>query len=341
MPDLEIRLVDPTDSDEMQTYQRLYEAAERAEFPDATVYTIDETIGLLTRESLGGIFRGYAAFAREDGRMVGEGVIVAETTSGLDQARLFVWVPPTERRRGVGSAMVEFLVTECVAMGRGVLQSNARFPFERRDDHPVLRFAARHGFALANLEVVRRLALPVDDGLLDALAAGAAPHHDGYRLRTVVGPIPAELAQGYCDAVNRLRVDAPSGDLVVGLGQRTPEVLADQDREIQASNRTRVTVFALDDADRVAAFTCAVDSGPDEPHIDQWATIVVPAHRGHRLGLAIKVAQTRVLQELFAEKRFVATENAESNTHMIAVNEALGYRAYALSGDFQRILPDV
>ncbi len=223
---------------------------------------------------------------------------------------------------------------------RSVLTALSRYPFAGRADHPYRRFAERHGFALANTEVERRLPLPVPRTRLDALAHQTAPHHTGYQLRTVIGPIPADLAQGYCDVQNRLRLDAPAGDLVVEEGRRTPAVVADQDVELQEQGRTRVTVFALDAAGAVVAFSCAIATATGEPHVDQWGTIVRADHRGHRLGLAVKVTQTRAIQDVFPEKRFVTTTNAESNAHMVAINEALGFERYALACDFQRILPD-
>ena len=77
----------------------------------------------------------------------------------------------------------------------------------------------------------------------------------------------------------------------------------------------------------------------DQPHVDQWGTIVRADHRGHRLGTAVKVALVRTIQEAFAGKAFIATTNAETNAYMVAINEALGFERYALAADFQRILP--
>jgi len=58
----------------------------------------------------------------------------------------------------------------------------------------------------------------------------------------------------------------------------------------------------------------------------QWGTLVSPAHRGHRLGLAIKVANLRLLQRTHPQITTVVTYNADVNAHMVAVNERLGYR---------------
>lgn len=335
-PTLDIRPVDPSDDAEMRVYQDIYEQAERAEFPDASVYTLEDTVVVLSRAPLGWFYRGYAAF--EVGRMVGEGLIVGHTVDNVRTARLWVWVPPPDRGRGVGSAIEEFLVKECRQLGRCILHSTAKYPFGGREDHPYRRFAERHRFTLANTQVERRLVLPVSESLLDSLAAHARMRHGDYQLRTVIGPIPPDLAQGYCGVHNRLALDAPGGELEVEQSRRTPQILADQDDEIVEQGRTRVTTLGLDTAATVVALTCSVVTATGEPHVDQWATIVLPDHRGHRLGLAIKVAQTGAIQQRFPDKRFVTTTNAETNAHMVAINEVLGFERCALVGEFQRIL---
>jgi len=230
-------------------------------------------------------------------------------------------------------------VRECRHLGRRILHSTAKYPYGGDADHPYRRFAERHGFSLANTQVERRLALPVSNSLLGSLATQARTRHGGYELRTVIGPIPSDLAQGYCDVHNRLTLDAPGGELQVEQSRRTPQILADQDDEIRERGRTRVTALGLDTTETVVALTCAVVAATGEPHVDQWATIVRPDHRGHGLGIAIKVAQIRSIQQRFPDKRFITTTNAETNAHMVAINEALGFEQYALVGEFQRILP--
>ena len=50
------------------------------------------------------------------------------------------------------------------------------------------------------------------------------------------------------------------------------------------------------------------------------------AHRGHRLGQLLKADMMRWLAEVEPQLETVDTFNAESNDHMVAVNERLGYR---------------
>ena len=59
-------------------------------------------------------------------------------------------------------------------------------------------------------------------------------------------------------------------------------------------------------------------------------------HRGHRLGLLLKAEMMRWLAEAEPQIATIDTDNAESNRHMIAVNERLGYRVVGRILQLQR-----
>ena len=54
--------------------------------------------------------------------------------------------------------------------------------------------------------------------------------------------------------------------------------------------------------------------------------------------MAVKCAQLRALSDGFPDKLFIDTTNAESNAHMVAINEALGFEVTQVYGDFQKRL---
>jgi hypothetical protein len=66
------------------------------------------------------------------------------------------------------------------------------------------------------------------------------------------------------------------------------------------------------------------DGTPDWGH--QEITAVARAHRGHRLGLLTKVAMLDLLAVREPQVAFIETWNGEANDHMVAINEALGFR---------------
>jgi hypothetical protein len=53
---------------------------------------------------------------------------------------------------------------------------------------------------------------------------------------------------------------------------------------------------------------------------------VIRSHRGHRLGLLVKTAMLGLLAAAEPQLEWIATGNAATNKHMIAVNEQLGYK---------------
>ena len=209
--------------------------------------------------------------------------------------------------------------------------------FAALDDEAMVGQAWVVGNTVANTHVERRQRLPMDEATLSRLEAEAAAGAATYRLQTVVGPIPAELAQGFCDIYNLLNVEMPTGAIELEAARRTPALLADQDEEILEQGRTRVTVLAFAPDGSTVAQTCAT-TGSVDTGVDQWSTIVRPDHRGHRLGLAVKTALTRTLQEGFPDHTYVRTQNAETNAPMVAINEAMGFEVHTVEGEFQHRL---
>ena len=75
----------------------------------------------------------------------------------------------------------------------------------------------------------------------------------------------------------------------------------------------------------------------ERPHLaGQHDTSVVRAHRGHRLGLLLKLEMLRWLDEAEPQVEQIDTWNAESNDHMVDVNETLGYRIMGRGLEYQK-----
>ena len=81
----------------------------------------------------------------------------------------------------------------------------------------------------------------------------------------------------------------------------------------------------------------AVDVDAPE-HSEQHDTSVVRDQRGHRLGLLLKAEMVLWLAEVEPRLETIDTWNAESNAHMIGVNERLGYHVLGREMQFQRRL---
>ena len=215
--------------------------------------------------------------------------------------------------------------------------SDATYSFDRRDDHGYRRFAERHGFRVASTEVTRRLALPIDESVLQAWADEAAPHHRDYRIETY-NDIPDDLLPSVCYVVNQLALEAPTGDIDFEAQQMTPEMHRQAHERDKRSGTTTIATLAIDGAGQaVAVTTLSVDAGGGD-RVHQQETIVHRDHRGHRLGLAVKAANLRALQQAFPERTAVYTSNHEDNAQMVAINERMGFHPLELNVGFMRNL---
>ena len=160
----------------------------------------------------------------------------------------------------------------------------------------------------------------------DGLAAECAPYHRDYELRTVWSPLPAELVDGYSAINNMFVSEAPSGDAdVEDEVWDEARIRALEERGARAGRRD-VRTFALTADGEVVAMTEAFVNETMPHRGFQGGTLVVPAHRGHRLGLAVKIANQRALAGRFPDLAWVMTGNADVNRHMNAINDRLGFR---------------
>jgi RimJ/RimL family protein N-acetyltransferase len=93
--------------------------------------------------------------------------------------------------------------------------------------------------------------------------------------------------------------------------------------------------------EQIAGFTEVVVPGTAPARAAQYDTAVVPEHRGKRLGILVKA---EMLQWLRAERPDIGeieTDNADDNSHMLAVNEELGFRRQREYREYQADVADL
>lgn len=184
----------------------------------------------------------------------------------------------------------------------------------------------------------RELCLPVDDALLGRLADDAARAHPAYTLRSWSGPVPDDLLQGWAEITSILATEAPTGDLELEPEAASTGAVREREDTAARQGRTKYNAVALSPTGQVVAYSDLATTVHEPGRAYQWGTLVRREHRGHRLGVAVKVANLRLLQRERPDITRLTTYNAEVNSHMIGVNEALGFRPVARLGDFQKKL---
>jgi len=337
---LEIRELDVSDDAALDAWHHAYLVAERFELgAAATPWQLEEVRALMQTPGKVARLGGWSAVV--DGEVVGAGWMRTPLLDNLHLAEVDIHVVPEHRRRGIGSCLLGVLEQVAHERGRRTVTALAAWPWEAGTDGAGAsgpEFARARGFELALSEVQRELRLPVDDAVLTRLAAEAALAHPTYVLRSWVGPVPDDLLEGWARITSTLVTEAPTGDLEVEPEAVSTEAVREREEVLARQGRTKYNTVAVSSTGDVVAYTDLATTVHEPDRAFQWGTLVDRAHRGHRLGVAVKVANLRLLQRERPDLRRVTTYNAEVNSHMIGVNEAVGFRPVARLGDFQKKL---
>ncbi len=258
-----------------------------------------------------------------DGAPAGCGELSMPLLDNVDNATLEVFVDPACRRRGVGRAVHAWAVGRMHETGRKRLTGETVQTTAESD-----AFAAAMGATAALAETRSRLDVTgLDQDRLDAMLAEAWRHAGGYRFVRWDGPAPERWIDDVAYLDGRLLADAPMGEL-----DWEPEAM-DADRirrseERQAALGVQRLFGGVEHlaTGRLVALTNL--SGPPAvpDHLWQNITLVDPPHRGHRLGLVVKLENLRHGRDHRPGLRAIDTFNASSNTHMLAINAAMGFR---------------
>jgi ribosomal protein S18 acetylase RimI-like enzyme len=266
--------------------------------------------------------RPLTALARDDrGRVVGVLEVELPHWDNTHIGVVSVTVDPTARRRGLGRQLLQTGIERIRADGRTIVIVTCA------ENYPGTDLLKSVGFEPAIEEVVRRQdLLSIDWSRLDREYAAAESHATGYELVRMPGEVPADMV----DAVLRMTAainDAPIGALEIEDEVFTVERLRAFEAAERARNRRAYRLAARHRETGELAGHTMVGVDADQPGYGfQYDTSVLRAHRGHRLGLLLKIAMMRWLGEEEPQLRSVFTGNAASNSYMIRVNELIGYQ---------------
>jgi len=276
----------------------------------------------------------HAWLATDDaGQPAGCYVLTLPTRENLDMAICLLAVAPRLRRAGVGSALRKHCAAQATLAGRTRLAGGVF------DGSPGAAFAAATGakagipFALRQLDIGPGLAVR-----LVGLRADAELQAAGYSTAHWLGATPERYI------ADSMRLSAAMADAPTDSGV-APQ-LWDADR-IRAFERTMsdggqqiYSVCACHDATgQMVAITQVTVDRADPRWAHQGITAVIPEHRGHRLGLLVKVEMVELLADLAPLVRHVVTHNAAANRHMVAINEQFGYQVRKTRRDWELDLP--
>lgn len=319
--DIEIRELDRQDEDEVRAFWQVGHDAV-ADRPYNTFIAWRAAQTYIPMEFPDRVRHFLAAW--DGDRMVGAMGVNGSTHDNLHAAWVGIDVLPEHRRRGIGTQLLAKAEEWTRAQGRRLLTGEVFAPVD--GGSPALEFAGAHGFRVVLEDGMKVVDIPETRDRWVGLAAECAPHHQDYVLRTVRGPLPDELVEGYCTVQNMFMSEAPTGDADIEDEVWDAERVRTHQERAATAGRRDYTTFAMTADGEVAAMT-EMFVNESLPHRGfQSGTLVVPAHRGHRLGLAVKVANQQAIHADFPQLAFVITGNADVNAHMNAINDRLGFR---------------
>jgi GNAT superfamily N-acetyltransferase len=274
------------------------------------------------------------AVARDSrGRVTGVLEVMLPHWDNTHLGHVTVTVDPLVRRRGLGRSLFEAGVQSVRDDGRTLVTSDSL------DDPAGVGFLKAMGLDPASTDVIRRQDLyALDRARLDREYAAAERHAEGYELIRMPGATPEDMMAEVVRMTAAIN-DRPTDDLDVEDEVFSPERIrafeaaqfAQGLRMYRVAARERVT-------GALAGHTVVAVPGAQPWHGWQYDTSVLRTHRGHRLGLLVKIAMLRWLGEEEPQLRAIDTGNAATNDRMIRINEMLGYRVIDKAIEWQRRL---
>ena len=267
---------------------------------------------------------------RDGERPVGLGIVDIRTGHGNEH---MAWVPdlyvlPSERRRGIGTALLDSIIAVAKDAGRTLVIGG------HPNDHVAGRaFAAAKGAEPGNAERQSRLVLAdVDRALMQAWIARASERAGGYSPVAFDDRCPDELLDSFVQ-MTRVMNTAPRPDSLDEF-VFTAEHRRANEAEREAVDAHQWVVCARhDETGDLVAYTETVFTPHRSWLVEQGDTAVDPAHRNLGLGRWVKAVNIlRILDER-PQARVIETWNDGTNQPMLGINVEMGFRPVAVWRD--------
>ena len=319
-----IEPVDIGDDEAMLTSYAILHAAYTAEHPDDPLPTAPEVIAMAraTEKSQ----RMEFWLMHDGGTAVGTYRLDLPMLDNLDFVELALCIDPPHQHRGYGRALLAHATDRIAQLGRHQVAVGVNEPADGPPNR-AMRFAAATGAACSLGEIRRVLDLTaLDTDRLATLRAEAEKASVGYQLVSWTNRCPDDLVDDFAALYARMSTDAPLGDLDIEPERWDADRIREREATIHDQGRTQIVTAARSGPDGpLVAFTDIAATRHDPVNAFQWSTLVVKEHRGHRLGALVKLANLERVGTEAPQARLLHTWNADVNSYMIAINEAMGF----------------
>jgi GNAT superfamily N-acetyltransferase len=262
-----------------------------------------------------------AYLALLDGEPIGFCTATVHHLDNRDVLGCELVVHPDHRGHGFGTALLDSL--RAMAREHGCTRLLTELP----GDGPGSSWALARGARPVMRMTHYRLDLTsVDTAAHDALLVDARELASAYSVVQWTSPTPDVHLAAVGVLEGKMSTDPPTDDLSWEPEVYDADRMRRRDAMIAARGMRQYTSVARCDATgELVGSTTLTRLATLPEHIDQWETIVLEEHRGHRLGMLLKIENLRFAQREESALRFVDTVTANSNEWMRRVNEGLGF----------------
>jgi GNAT superfamily N-acetyltransferase len=294
---------------------------------------------------------GFAALRGEE--VLGVVKLLISNQSDASAIEFDLMVDPPHRDQGLEELLLAEVEREARERGIAIIQTWTL----HRPDAPGPRLEPPTGWGSipADAEALRQQALgftleqvernsvfdltgdfsSVERMLRDAETAAG----DEYRSIAWTAPTPPEHLDGFAYALSRMSTDTPQGGLVVDEQHWDAARVRRRDARLKAQGLTVSVAAVLHvPTGRVVAYNELAIADDPRGATQQFGTLVVKEHRGHRLGTIVKCANLLRWLTIAPESPRVSTFNAEENRHMLDINEAIGFVPASYAGAWKKVL---
>jgi len=253
---------------------------------------------------------------RESARLVGVVQVALPPEQNSQTAMVEIMVHPDARRRGLAIGLLRACIPYILDSGRRYVVGAGL-----KAGGPGARWAVARGFEVTETRIMQVLTPPSVTADRWNVAGPT-----GYSLIRWVGSAPDERVASYAAARGSI-TDAPRGRTNFHDPEWNVTRVREEEKERLARGAEERVVAAFDDrTGEVVGLSILVIFPHKLEYGYQGDTVVVPAHRGHGLGRWMKSAMMLWLRDDQRHLTRVYTTTDSQNTHMINVNEAVGYR---------------
>ena len=312
---IEVCEIDPADDEALRAWWGVEQAAMRAAFPHQVLRTY-EALCMVREPSP--YHRRILLAARDGDETVGVADVGLSLTENEHLAMLEVRVAPDRQREGIGRSLFVGAAARARSEGRRLAVGEANVAAGDTDaDGPAYAFATAMGATSVHQEIHLVLDLPTEPRR-EAL-------DPDWEILTWGNRCPEQYAAAYCSMRTQMENDVPRGEL-----DYEPFVF-DEDRLRVGEERIarlyhQVVAVARRRSDGVFGGYTLVFLPFGESHVLQDDTLVMPEHRGRRLGAHLKQSTLEIIQRDHAERTAVHTWTAPDNHAMQRTNRAMGFR---------------